>query len=555
MRNFIPYIVIIFLSLLIISCGDKKSVSEKADGNKVITKKGKRITDQDHFSFDIIDTSGFYIGKIEEKDFAIKIKKSEKLSIEGLFYDLSGTHTHSQPFSINRKDKKYFLNTENQSIAFNFEVVHDKTSLEALVLFSTPKTDTIIKMEFSRLETPYFQHCESQRYIKEEFEIEKASDIQYGKSKGYWCELEPNDEKYIRIITKTIAQKKSEKEIDLALDIYSPIDDTTTLRPLILLMHGGAFYIGSKEDFAISTWCEHFAKLGYVAVSINYRMGFKFSKHSIQSCGFKAIQDAHSALRYLVHNADQYGIDPNYIFIGGASAGAITALNLVYMSKNSRPESTLNLGEKWSSGNNFTDKFNIRAIINMWGAVYNLNDINLSPTPTISFHGTEDPIIPINYGYPFADISKRVGERLFDPMFGSQAIHQRLDSLNIRNEFYPLKGAKHGPHKTANNKLTKYFYQIQEKTEKFLYKEVSQISPISPLTKDPRIYCINSDEIEKLFWRVEGGFIIDYNEKEIKVVWNDESDTQQLTASGFKKNGATFTKVLQVRNNQLITSN
>ena len=81
MRNIIQYIIIIFLSILTVSCGDKKNNSETTKGNKVITKKGKRITDKDHFSFDIIDTSFFYIGKIVEKDFAIKISISENTLI------------------------------------------------------------------------------------------------------------------------------------------------------------------------------------------------------------------------------------------------------------------------------------------------------------------------------------------------------------------------------------------------------------------------------------------------------------------------------------------
>lgn len=555
MRNIIQYIIIIFLSILIVSCGDKKNDSETTKGNKVITKKGKRITDKDHFSFDIIDTSFFYIGKIEEKDFAIKISKSEKTLIQGYLYDLTNTTTFPQSFTISRKEKKCILSTETQSVSFNFEAVHDKTSLEALVFFSTSTIDTIIKIEFSRLEIPEFQSCESPIYKEECYKIEKISDINYANAEGYWCSLEPENEKYIRIITKTITQTAHKKDLALKMDIYRPIEDTLRQHPVILLLHGGAFYIGDKSDFTLSEWCKHFARLGYVAVSINYRMGFKISKKSIQNCGFMAIQDAHAALRYLVHNAELYGIDPNYIFVGGASAGAITALNLVYMSKNSRPESTLNLGEKWSSGNNLTEKFDVRAIINMWGAVYDLNDITLTPTPTISFHGTEDPIIPINYGYPFADISKKLGERLFDEMYGSQAIHQKLDSLKIRNEFYPLVGAKHGPHKDAQNKPTQYFYLIQEKTTHFLYEEITQIQNFTKSPTDSRIYCINNDEIAQLFWKVDGGFIIDYNEKEIKVVWNDESDIQQLTASGFKKNGAPFTKVLQIRNNQPIATN
>lgn len=555
MRRHLLYIIIILLSLLFTNCGNRSETSQNPRTKKVITKKGNRVTNKDNFSFGIIDTSVFYIGHVEDKDVAIQIDKSEEQLIEGKFFVLSNTIAQPHPFAISRKNRKCFFETDGHALQFDFEAVHDTISMEALVQFASLPEDSIIKMEFSKMETPQFQICESNRYLEEGYEIEKIPDVPYGEARGYWCSLELDDDKYLRTITRTIAKTVHKKDVELSMDIYRPIEDSVTKRPLIVLLHGGAFYIGDKGDFAISDWCEHFAKAGYVAASINYRMGFKISKKSIQECGFMAIQDAHAAMRYLVHNADQYGIDPNYLFIGGASAGAITALNMVYMSENSRPPSTRDLGEKWSSGNNLAEAFRIKAIVNLWGAIYDLNDLNLTPTPIISFHGTDDPIVPIDHGHPFADISKRVGERLFDEMYGSQSIHQRLDSLRIRNEFYPLKGAKHGPHKTAQNKPTQYFYMIQEKTTDFLYYDISHTPEITQLPEDPRIYSIASNEIQELYWQVEGGFILGTEGNNIKVVWNSEEAKHTLTASGFKKNGASFRKTKDFGNHLDLATN
>ena len=45
---------------------------------------------------------------------------------------------------------------------------------------------------------------------------------------------------------------------------------------------------------------------------------------------YRAHQDAHAAIRYIVDNSSTYKIDTNWIFVGGTSAGANTANNLVY---------------------------------------------------------------------------------------------------------------------------------------------------------------------------------------------------------------------------------
>ena len=41
---------------------------------------------------------------------------------------------------------------------------------------------------------------------------------------------------------------------------------------------------------------------------------------------YAAQRDAKAALRWMVANASTYGINPDYITVGGASAGAITTV-------------------------------------------------------------------------------------------------------------------------------------------------------------------------------------------------------------------------------------
>ena len=117
----------------------------------------------------------------------------------------------------------------------------------------------------------------------------------------------------------------------LFLDVYEPEGDTETLRPVIILAFGGSFIGGAREDMAFL--CEAYAKRGYVAVTIDYRLydGALFplpSAEDMTDVVIKSISDMKAAIRYMREDAattNLYKIDPDNIFVGGISAGSITA--------------------------------------------------------------------------------------------------------------------------------------------------------------------------------------------------------------------------------------
>jgi len=60
---------------------------------------------------------------------------------------------------------------------------------------------------------------------------------------------------------------------DLLIDFYFPgfIEDSLPKRPFILLIHGGGFFVGNKG--LMRDKCYEFAKKGFVAATMNYRLG------------------------------------------------------------------------------------------------------------------------------------------------------------------------------------------------------------------------------------------------------------------------------------------
>jgi acetyl esterase/lipase len=84
--------------------------------------------------------------------------------------------------------------------------------------------------------------------------------------------------------------------------------------PLIVWIHGGAFFFGSKEGFPVEPVPVHLLLEGYAVASINYRL-------SSEAVFPAQLEDCKAAVRWLRAHADEFGIDPNRIGVRGASAG------------------------------------------------------------------------------------------------------------------------------------------------------------------------------------------------------------------------------------------
>ena len=291
-----------------------------------------------------------------------------------------------------------------------------------------------------------FSSPKSGRYHEPSFQVTKKSGVAYAVAQGYWSELEDDTPTGRKLLMMDKALE--ERDLSLRLDLYLPKNDTLSHRPLVMLMHGGSFYFGSRNDQSISKWCQHLASLGYVAASIDYRMGFVPTTTDIERAGYRAIQDAHAALRYLVANQDKYGIDTSFIFVGGSSAGAITALSLAFMTNENRPSTSFgttvgdDLGDIETSGNNLKTRFSIKGVVDMWGALPDTSMMRGHNVPILAFHGDKDDIVPYRHDYPFG----KAGEikKLFsNKMYGSSFIVDYAKRHGQKAQLYTFEGFKH----------------------------------------------------------------------------------------------------------------
>lgn len=545
-------LILLGVTLLFSACKRDKDASKQAGKHKS-SKEALTVTDKTSFDLNKIDTVYYYYGTVEDSSFYFKIDKTDKESLSGHYYPVGKfAWLDAVPFSIHHRDKKYIFVANGNQKSIQFSIVLDTAVISGE--FATDPAGLKKKpLYFKRYHAPAFTNYESKRFQDTVFSVMVKPDVEYGNAKGYWSSYPMSDTKYLKMLTKTLGKTASHRNLNLTMDIYMPEGDTMQRHPLIVFIHGGAFYFGDKGAPTMTTWCRHFAREGYVTASINYRLGFQISKASIQKSGYMAIQDAHAAIRYLVAHAKDYGVDTNAIFVAGTSAGAITALNVALWTNATRPPfvEELNIDKKLgrleSSGNNLHNTFKIKAIANMWGAIYDLEVLKNKRIPIISFHGTQDHVVPYDEGYPFSSLKSNIGEKLFDKMYGSKTIHDRLNELHVPNKFYPLEGVGHAPYENPDGTPNHYYYFIQGKIDNFFYGLLCGNCSVSYDKKNPIEFSLHNKNIRNSSWKVEGGFITDINKEGIKVLWRKDAPAHSVTATGQLENGASFSKQIKLK--------
>ena len=103
------------------------------------------------------------------------------------------------------------------------------------------------------------------------------------------------------------------------LDVYHPLSPAAGApAPAVVWIHGGGWSSGTKNEARAREICTTLARAGYVAVSIDYRLGKDSWPTNLHDCK--------NAVRFLRAHAADYAIDPERIAVAGGSAGGHLAL-------------------------------------------------------------------------------------------------------------------------------------------------------------------------------------------------------------------------------------
>ena len=292
------------------------------------------------------------------------------------------------------------------------------------------------------------------------------------------CDGRYDNEIFSNIIKTTINYSDVYNGTYHEMDIYIPDGDTETNRPVILFMHGGSFYGGDKDLPDCQDFCESFAKRGYVTASVNYRLvGFldivnflTYNSEQYETV-LKATSDIKSAIRFFrktYSNGNQYGIDPNAIFVGGSSAGAIIALHLAYIDNISDlPTSPVdvqsivnNLGGLEGDAGNYGYSSEVNGVVSFAGGINNITWIDALDEPLVSIQGDADVTVNYNCG-------PGLNQATVLTLCGSGEMHPQAELAGIYNDHLLFPGAAHSWF--ASGHANPKFTEAVNFTSSFLY--------------------------------------------------------------------------------------
>lgn len=259
----------------------------------------------------------------------------------------------------------------------------------------------------------------------------------YGQQSG--CD----NNRYFNTIFENVTETKGVKygqnttiggnTIDLQMDIYEPEGDVLEQRPLIVFAHGGGFISGERDN--MDYICEDFAQKGFVTASISYRLfDADVSNPLVAAEAFiMTVHDMKAAVRYFREDAattDLYGIDPDFIFAGGISAGAIMASSIGYTDDSDDIAPYIvdifnaNGGLEGNSSTNTQYSSEVQGVLNFSGGIPESHYIDANDPPLYSFHDEFDAILPCGFNPVIA------------PFHGSCDMHDAADAAGIKNKFY-----------------------------------------------------------------------------------------------------------------------
>ena len=244
------------------------------------------------------------------------------------------------------------------------------------------------------------------------------------------------------------------------LDLYLPARTNGSL-PLIIWIHGGAWWGGSKDDCPATP----FVSQGYAVASVNYRL----SQHAI----FPAqIEDCKAAVRWLRAHAEDYHLDPDRFGAWGASAGGHLAALL----------GTTGDIEEFDRGPNPGFSSRVQAVVDFFG-----------PTDLLRMNAQAGPKSRLNHDAADSPESRLMGGPLqerqalaakaspivyvtrddppmllvhgdadpFVPYQQSEALYQALRRGGVDATLHLVKGAGHGTGfgRTENRLVEEFFEQ------------------------------------------------------------------------------------------------
>jgi acetyl esterase/lipase len=257
------------------------------------------------------------------------------------------------------------------------------------------------------------------------------------------------------------AQPKNERQ---TLDVYAPKEGRN--HPVVFWIHGGGWQAGNKTE--VQEKPQAFVDRGFVCVSTNYRF--------VPSVTIKEMEgDIAKSIRWVHDHAQEYGGDPNTIFVMGHSAGAQLAALVCTDDRYLKAEGlslSIIKGCVPVDGDTYDVPMQIGTVEQKRKDAYRrkfgdeANQIDLSPVTHVARDKGIPPVLILHVaGHP-------------ETTAQSQRLVKTLQQAGVSAKAYPAQGKNHG---TINADLGK----PDDEPTKVLFAFVQGCLPMGPLSVHP----------------------------------------------------------------------
>lgn len=189
------------------------------------------------------------------------------------------------------------------------------------------------------------------------------------------------------------------------LDLALPEGFGEELRPALVIVHGGGWRAGSRRDRPYRSMLLDYALLGYVTLSIDYRLLDEAPMSG-------AVEDVKCAVRWLRAHAAEYRVDPDRIGVYGHSAGAHLALVMGLATPAAGMEGECEWREHSSRVTAVAGGATptvLPARIPDAARYSPANMVSGDALPILLIHGTADEIVPVATADDFVERLKQAG--------------------------------------------------------------------------------------------------------------------------------------------------